>query len=92
MPRMSNSPAPPSNQPPPEQGAPPPEQPPVLNYGPPPLPKMEAWFSIFVGLILLFGFPRFFNYLFDMKHYDQDNPITDASGNQIPYLHSDFLL
>ncbi|MGD0462001.1 MAG: hypothetical protein ABSB74_05900 [Tepidisphaeraceae bacterium] len=57
---------------------------------PPSIGLAEAWISIALGLLLLFVFPNTMRYLHSPAGFQQDNPVTDAQGNTIPYLKSIF--
>ena len=50
----------------------------------------EAWVSIALGVLLLFVFPNTIRYLHSSAAFEQNNPVTDAQGNAIPYLNSVF--
>lgn len=50
----------------------------------------EAWISIALGAFLLFMFPNTIRYLHSPVAFEQNNPVTDAQGNTIPYLSSIF--
>jgi hypothetical protein len=55
------------------------------------MPRLaEAWFSIAIGLIVLFVFPSTFEYLHSPAQFEQKNPVTDPQNNPIPYIHSEF--
>ncbi|HEX4056205.1 MAG TPA: hypothetical protein VHX86_18245 [Tepidisphaeraceae bacterium] len=75
-------------QPPPEEtGAPFPARPAVIV---PTFGLAEAWVSIALGVLLLFVFPNTIRYLHSSAAFEQNNPVTDAQGNAIPYLNSVF--
>jgi hypothetical protein len=97
LPKLSNtsSEQPPSSAPPPEANQPNQgnQANPVLDYGRTDraLPgAAEAWISIVIGTILLFIFPNTIRYIHSPSAFEQNNPVTDANGNSLPYPKSDF--
>jgi hypothetical protein len=69
---------------------PPPHQ---LNYiatGVESIGLAEAWISIGLGLLLLLIFPATISYLRSPAAFQQNNPVTDAQGNPLPYIKSVF--
>ena len=92
LPKLSQTPQPPS-EPAVPPVPPPPAQPVVAADIRAPLmaPRLaEAWFSIAIGLIVLFVFPHTFQYLHNPAAFQQNNPVNDAQGNPLPYAHSEF--
>ena len=101
LPRMSQTPPPPPEQsqppPPPATPATPTMQPPYrheLGYDAEPAPTFaEAWISIAIGVILLFIFPNFWQWLISKasNYKPPFLPITDmATGAEVPYTQSVF--
>jgi hypothetical protein len=86
LPKLSQTPSPP-----PESATPPPQQPPTQQVVPVVvMPGLaDAWFSIAIGLIVLFLFPHTFQYLHAPAAFQQNNPVTDSQGNTIPYVQSE---
>jgi hypothetical protein len=93
LPKLSNT---GSEQSPPPSAPPEENRPnPVLAYGRAehPLPGVaEAWISIAIGIILLFLFPHTIQYIHSPSVFEQNNPVTDANGNSVPYVNSIFFL
>jgi hypothetical protein len=48
----------------------------------------EAWISIALGVLLLFLYPNTLSYLHSPVVFEQNNSVTDAQGNTIPYTKS----
>ena len=48
----------------------------------------EAWISIALGVLLLFIFPNTLSYVHSPAVFEQNNSVTDAQGNTIPYPKS----
>jgi len=85
LPKLSQTPAPPPESPTPPQQTPPPRVVPVVV-----MPGLaDAWFSIAIGVIVLFIFPHTFQYLHAPAAFQQNNPVTDSQGNTIPYVQSE---
>jgi hypothetical protein len=96
MPKFSQTPPPPDSSSPPANpssnlspnpapNAPPPQGIPVMVA-----PRLaEAWFSIAIGVIVLFLFPHTFQYIRNPTTFQQNNPVTDSQGNTIPYAQSE---
>jgi hypothetical protein len=55
---------------------------------PPAIGLAEAWISIALGVLLLFIFPNTLSYVHSPAVFEQNNSVTDAQGNTIPYTKS----
>jgi hypothetical protein len=93
LPKLSktaeNQPAPDSA---PEPSAPPIPPPPFqsLPAKSPAIGLAEAWISIGLGILLLIIFPNTIKFICSPSAFQQNNPVTDASNNTIPYMQSVF--
>jgi hypothetical protein len=75
------------SQPPPAS----PDIPAPINRTPaqsPPMGLAEAWISIGLGILLLIIFPNTIKFISSPDAFQQNNPITGADGNAIPYIKS----
>jgi hypothetical protein len=52
----------------------------------------DAWFSLVIGLIVLFVFPNTIRYIHSRATFDQNYPVTDGQGNVVPYAQSNLFL
>jgi hypothetical protein len=83
------------SQPPPASPDIPDPVPAPINRTPaksPPMGLAEAWISIGLGILLLIIFPNTIKFISSPDAFQQNNPVTDPSGNTIPYLKSIFFL
>jgi hypothetical protein len=95
LPKLSNT---PENQSPPPSHSMPPDSFDSLPPGSfplrqPPAPAIglaEAWISIGLGILILFIFPNTLKFIHSPAQFQQDNPVTDAQGNTLPYMQSIF--
>jgi len=62
-----------------------PEPPPDVSH----LGLAEAWFSIAIGLIVLFVFPYTIQYLLSPAAFEKNHSFTDAQLNPIHYTHTE---
>ncbi len=75
LPKLSDTPKPPAPNPP--ESKPPPPEPTSVGA--------EAWFSIAIGLFLLYMYPRFLQWVFHRLFGTAFNPFKNSSGEIVPY-------
>ena len=97
LPRMSQTPPPPPEVEPPQPASPhgvamPNAYRPDAAYVEPAPSFAEAWISIAIGLILLFIYPYFWQWLISLvsSYKPPFLPITDSTGAEVPYTRSVF--